>query len=61
MAIADIEDRRSSPLTRRHPHAGKAREPSALSSLGICLLAAILLGAMGWIGFEIFLTLITLD
>jgi hypothetical protein len=61
MAIADIEDRRSSPRTRRHPHAGKARELSAISSLGICLLAAILLAATGWIAFETLLTLVTLD
>jgi hypothetical protein len=61
MAIANLEDALSSPRTRRHPHARKARELSALSSLGICLLAAILLAATGRVAIGILLTLVTLD
>jgi len=39
----------------------KTPEPSLSSSLGMCLLAAILLGLTGWIVFEILVTLVTLD
>jgi hypothetical protein len=39
----------------------KTREPSLSSSLGMCLMAAILLGLSGWIAFEILMTLVTLD
>jgi len=62
MAIADIGDRR--PTGRRRsafPHMEKTPEPSLSSSLGMCLLAAILLGLTGWIVFEILVTLVTLD
>lgn len=62
MAIADIDDRR--PTSRRRPahhHMEKTREPSLSSSLGMCLMAAILLGLSGWIAFEVLMTLVTLD
>jgi hypothetical protein len=60
MAIADIDERR--PIRGQvHPHATKAREPSLFASLGMCLTAAILLGLAGWVAFEIFLIVITLD
>jgi hypothetical protein len=44
-----------------HPLAGKPRDLSVVTSLGMCLLAAILMGLTGWITFEILMTLITLD
>jgi hypothetical protein len=60
MAITDIGDRHPAERTGCHkPRA--AREPSAFSSLAMCLLAAILLGVAGWIAFELLLTLLTLD
>jgi hypothetical protein len=59
MPIADIDDRHPAGRVGRHP--SSARELSVSSSFAICLLAAILVGIVGWIGFEILLTLVTLD
>lgn len=61
MAISDIEHRRPTQRVGQDAHARNVDELSLFSSLGLCLLAAILLGVGGWIGFEILLTLITMD
>jgi hypothetical protein len=59
MALVHTHDRR--PAKQPHTQTRKGHEPSTVSSLAMCLLAAILLGLGGWIAFEILLTLVTLD